>query len=351
MYRLIIDHIIRHILQEEEFTSLNTTAFRNRPARIKTFLDKLKTNSEFTLQNGNTIGFTDAKIVKNNPIKGLEDEESKKEFTFLDNPDEFGIQLDKLEPGDRLSLTGVDKKIYKVSDIAKTKELGGKGKGIEQPGRKSENTQLETLNTGLQGGPFNIEVVDYKGKSHILKGIKEAVSIEKNRKADIALISEDGNYTYIQLKQVKHRQLEGIVRSNFAKDKEGKNLIITFAQKVKAELQKGRLKEPVIEPIIDQRLQRLAVYGTDNGETSQDESAVIMYCIGDIQLEDIGNNAKKLTANTIYFYPDVPEDNPPVLAAIDKGGRFNKMPSVGKTKEKLVDVRLGIYFRKSVPNH
>jgi hypothetical protein len=351
MYRLIIEHIIRRILQEEEFTNLQITSFRDRPARIDTFLSKLGTDSEFTLKNGDTTTFTDAKIVKKNPVEGLGDEEPQKEFTFLKDGDQFGEQLKKLEPGDKLSLTGSNNKTYKISDVAKTPELGGKGKGIEQSGKKSENTQLQTLNTGLEGGPFDIKVIDYEGKSHILKGIEKAIPIEGQHKADIALVSIGGKYTYVQLKQKKHRQLEGLVRSNFAKDAEGKNLIIAFAQKVKAELQKGRLQEPIVEPIDSERLQRLAVYGTDNGETGSDKSAVIMYCIGTVQLAEVGERVKELTADTIYFYPQIPADNPPVLAAIDKGGRFQKMPSIEKTKERLADVRLGIYFKNSVPKH
>lgn len=336
----------------EGFTSLQTTSFRDRPARIKTFIDKLKTNSEFTLQNGNTISFTDARIIKKNPVTDPKNEEKEpqKEFTFLKDGDKFGEQLDKLEPGDRLSLTGSDGKTYKVSDLAKTQELGGKGKGIEQPGKKSENTQLQTLNAGLEGGPFNIEVIDYKGNSHILEGIEKAIPVEGRYKADMALISKSGSPIYIQLKQIKHRQLEGLVRSNFAKDKEGKDLIIAFAQKVKAELEKGRLQEPVVELIVDPRLQRLAVYGTDTGKAT-DKSVVTMYCIGDVQLTEGKEGTKKLTADTIYFYPEIPEDNPPVLAAIDKGGRFQKMPSKEKTKERLADVRMGIYFKNSIPRH
>ena len=351
MYRLIIEHIIRHILQEEEFTNLQITSFRDRPARIDTFLSKIGTDSEFTLKNGDTTTFTDAKIVKNNPVKGLEDKELQKEFTFLKDSGKFGEQLKKLEPGDKLSLIGSNNKTYKISDVAKTPELGGKGKGIEQPGKKSENTQLRTLNTGLEGGPFNIKVIDYEGKSHILEGIKEAIPIEGQHKADIALVSVDGNYTYVQLKQKEHRQLEGLVRSNFAKDKDGKYLIVAFAQKVKAELEKGRLQEPIVEPITDKRLQRLAVYGTDSGKATSDKSAVIMYCIGTVKLVDAGEGIKELTADTVYFYPEIPADNPPVLAAINKGGRFQKMPSTEKTKEKLADVRLGIYFKNSVPRH
>lgn len=352
MYRLILEYIIRRILQEEEFTNLQITSFRDRPARIKTFLSKLGTGSEFTLKNGSTATFTDAKIEKKVPVVDPSNpKESQKEFTFLSDPAEFSEQLGTLEPGDRLTLTADDGKTYKVSDVAKTPELGGKGKGIEQPGKKSENTQLQTLNAGLEGGPFDIEVVDYLGKSHMLKGIKEAIPIKGQHKADIALVSVDGNHTYVQLKQIKHRQLEGLVRSNFAKDKEGKDLIIAFAQKVKAELQNGRLKEPVIEPIEDPRLQRLALYGTDTGKTTSDNSAVTMYCIGTVQLTDGKEGVKRLTADTVYFYPEVPEDNPPVLAAIDKGGRFQKMPSTEKTKERLADVRLGIYFRNSVPKH
>jgi hypothetical protein len=336
----------------EGFTSLQTTSFRDRPSRIETFIDKLKTNSEFTLKNGDAVSFKDAVIVKQNPVVDPKNKEKEpqKEFTFSNDNDEFAKELDKLEPGDRLTLVGSDDKIYKVSDIAKTQELGGKGKGIEQPGKKSENTQLQTLNTGLEGGPFDIKVIDYKGKSHILKGIKEAIPIKGQYKADMALVGIDGSRVYIQLKQIKHRQLEGLVRSNFAKDKEGKDLIIAFAQKVKAQLEKGRLKEPYVEPIDNKRLQILAVYGTNTGE-STNESAVTMYCIGNVKLEDIGNKTKKLTADTIYFYPEVPADNPPVLAAIDKGGRFQKMPSKEKTNERLADVRLGIYFKNSVPNH
>ena len=353
MYRLIIEHIIRRILQEEEFTNLQVTSFRDRPTRVDTFLSKIGTNSEFTLKNGDTITFIDAKIVKNNPVRSLEDrdKEPQKEFTFLRDGDEFSEQLKKLEPGDKLTLIGNNNKIYKISDVAKTPELGGKGKGIEQPGKKSENTQLQTLNTGLEGGPFNIKVIDYEGKSHILEGIKKAIPIEGRYKADIALVSVEGNYTYVQLKQKKHRQLEGLVKSNFAKDKEGKDLIIAFAQKVKANLEKGRLEEPIVEPIDSERLQRLAVYGTDNGKTTSDKSAVTMYCIGTVKLTDAGEGVKELTADTVYFYPEIPADNPPVLAAIDKGGRFQKMPSIEKTKERLADVRLGIYFKNSVPRH
>lgn len=353
MYRLILEHIIRRILQEEEFTSLQTTSFRDRPTRVDTFLSKIGTDSEFTLKNGDTITFTDAKIVKSSPIKGLgdKDEESQKEFTFLGDGGEFSEQLEKLEPGDRLSLTGSNNKTYKISDVAKTPELGGKGKGIEQPGKKSENTQLQTLNTGLEGGPFDIKVIDYEGKPHILEGIKKAIPIEGQHKADIALVSVDNNYTYVQLKQKKHRQLEGLVRSNFAKDEEGKTLIIAFAQKVKAELKNERLKEPIVEAITDPRLQRLAVYGTSDGKTTSDKSAVIMYCIGTVKLVDAGEGVKELTADTVYFYPEIPAGNPPVLAAIDKGGRFQKMPSTEKTSERLADVRLGIYFKNSVPRH
>ena len=337
----------------EGFTSLQTTSFRDRPTRIETFIDKLKTNSEFTLRNGNTVSFKDAKITKKNPVVDPENEEKEpqKEFTFLDSSDKFAKELNELEPGDRLSLTGSDEKTYKVSDLAKTQELGGKGTGIEQPGEKSENIQLQTLNAGLKGGPFDIEVIDYKGKPHILKGIKEAIPIKGQHKADIALVRIDGSRVYIQLKQIKHRQLEGLVRSNFAKDTEGKKLIIAFAQNVKEELKKGRLKEPYVEPIENERLQRLAVYGTDSGEMLEDESTVAMYCIGNVKLTDDKEGVKKLTADTIYFYPDVPTDNPPVLAAIDKGGRFQKMPSKEKTEERLADVRLGVYFKNSVPNH
>jgi hypothetical protein len=360
--QLVMEYILRRIIQEsDQFATLQITSFRDRPTRVNTFLSKLGqtgADSEFLLKNGNKVSFTDAEIIKKNPVVDPETNEKKpkKEFIFSKDSAEFSKQLPLLEPGDKLSLTGSDRKPYKISDVAKTIELGGQGKGIEQPGKKSENRQISTINAGLKEGPVNIKVIASDGRVLILDKIKQAVPVSGQQKADIALVSDTGSSTYIQLKQPQHRQLEGVVRSNFAKDEEGKKLIIKFARRVKAELKKGRLKEPVIQPINDKRLQRLAVYGTDGEEVPQSSKAVSMYFVGDVQLGDLdaSTNTKTLTAapgGTIYLYPYIAQDNPPVLAAIDKGGRFQKMPSNKKTNIRLADVRLGVYFKNSVPNH
>jgi hypothetical protein len=343
MYRLIIEHIIRRILQEEEFTNLGTGAFRGRPGRVNTFLNKLGhkkgVNPEFTLKDGNTVSFTDAKIIKSSPTVGSGDEKKPKvEFIFSEDPAEFGTQLEKLGRGDKLSLTGSDGKTYKVSDIAKTTELGGLGKGAQR-GAKSEKTQATTIKGALENGPIDLKIIDVTRNEHTLKDVSDFISAGKNTKADFKFVTAEGD-VYVQTKDESHQQLEGVVRSNFARDPEGHELIKELGRKTKEAISGGRLTKPVIVPIEDERLQRLAVYGTADETVPSNPSAVTMYFIGDVKIE---NNT--LTANKIYYYPYVPKNDPPVLAATYRGGRNQRMPG---EKESLTDVRLGVYFQSTI---
>jgi hypothetical protein len=341
MYRLILEHIIRRILQEEEFTSLGTGAFRGRPGRVTTFLNKLGhkegVSPEFTLKNGNTISFTDAKIIKNSSTLGPED---KKEFIFTEDPTEFGGQLEKLGRGDKLSLTGSDGKTYKVSDVAKTKELGGLGKGVQR-GEEIEKAQATTIKGALANGPIDLTIVDVNGEEHVLKGVSDFMSAGKNTKADFKFITAEGD-VYAQVKSESHQQLEGVVRSNFARDKEGFELIKELGRKTKEALQHGRLTGPVVVPIEDERLQRLAIYGTADETVPSNPSVVTMYLIGDVQVKD-----NVLTASKVYYYPYIPANDPPVLAATYRSGRNQRMPG---EKETLEDVRMGVYFKSYLPS-
>ena len=95
-------------------------------------------------------------------------------------------------------------------------------------------------------------------------------------------------------------------------------------------------------PIEEERLQRLAIYGTADEAVPSNPSAVTMYLIGNVKVE--GNT---LTANKVYYYPYIPENDPPVLAATYRGGRNQRMPG---EKESLADVRLGVYFKSYIPS-
>jgi len=331
MYRLILEHIIRQILQEEEFTNLGVTSFRARPARINAFIEHLQTGTAIPLTKGNSAKIKSIEVVKK--------DKSKLEFTdFKGQESELRSALGDLGSGDKMYLTDTNDRVHNISTVVKTPELGGLGKGVQRGG-KSEKAQATTIKDALANGSIDLKIVDVNGSEHTLTGVSDFISVGKNTKADFKFVTAEGD-VYVQTKDESHQQLEGVVRSNFARDPEGHELIKELGRKTKEAISGGRLVKPVVVPIEDERLQRLAVYGTADETVPSNPSAVTMYFIGNVRVE--GN---VLTASKVYYYPYVPENDPPVLAATYRGGRNQRMPG---EKESLADVRLGVYFQSTI---
>lgn len=333
MHRLILEHIIRRILQEGEFTNLGVTSFHARPSRIDTFVKYLQSGTAIPLTKGNSAKIKSVEVIKK--------DKSKLNFTdFKGQEQELKTTLDDLKPGDKMYLTDFDNQVHNISTVVKTSELGGLGKGVRR-GDKSEKAQATTIKSALANGPVDLTVIDVTGKSHTLEGVSDFVPVGGNKKADFKFTTAEGD-VYVQTKDEKHQQLEGVVRSNFAKDEQGRELIRELGRKTKEAIQSGRLRQPVVVPIEDERLQRLAIYGTADETVPSNPSAVTMYLIGNVKVE-----SNTLTANKIYYYPYIPENDPPVLAATYRGGRNQRMPG---EKESLADVRLGVYFKSYIPS-
>jgi hypothetical protein len=337
MYRLILEHIIRRILQEEEYVPLQKKSFAYRDTRTKRFIDKLEANSSIDLTNGEKVKI--AKVVIDGITYVKEPQEGEKSFR------ELTTALPALTAKSKIifydDLNAEKSKAYNINAFAKTPELGGKGKGAQR-GKESEEKQAATIKDILRNGPVDIIVVDSNNQEHTLKSVSDFMPVEKGKKADFKFITAEGD-VYVQTKDESHQQLEGVVRSNFAKDPEGHKLIVELAQKTKEAIQGDRLREPVIVNIPEGRLQALAVYGAADKAIPANSSAVTMYFIGDVKVE--GN---RLTASKIYYYPYVPQNDPPVLAAVYKSARNQRMP--GGTRERLENVRLGVYFKSSLPS-
>jgi len=326
MYRLIIEHIIRRILQEEEYVPLQKKSFAYRDTRTGRFVDKLEKGSPIDLMNGEKV-VIDKIVIDDVPYT-------------QDNFKALNQELPKLTGKSKIALYSGDKS-YNINAFAKTSELGGKGKGAQR-GEESEKKQATTVRGALANGPVDLIIVDINNKEHLLKNVSDFVSAGRGTKADFKFITEEGD-VYVQTKNESHQQLEGVVRSNFAKNEQGRELIRELGRKAKEAIQNGRLTDPVIVPIEDNSLQRLAVYGTADETVPSNPSAVTIYFIGDVKVK--GN---KLTATKVYYYPYIPQNDPPVLAAVYKSARNQRNPE--NVKERLENVRLGVYFRSSLPS-
>jgi hypothetical protein len=343
MYRLIIEHIIRRILQEEEYVPLQKTSFAYRDTRTERFINKLQKGTPIDLTNGQAVVIpridVDGKVYVKDPSKINDPDVKAEPFSAL------AEVLPKLTAKSKItfydSLDTQEASRYDIKAFAKTKELGGKGKGAQR-GTEQEDQQETTIKGALVNGPIDLIIVDVNNEEHILKGVSDFIPVMGAKKADFKFITVNGD-VYVQTKGESHQQLEGVVRSNFAKNEQGRELIKELGRKTKEAIQDGRLKKPVVVDIPKGDLQTLAVYGGAGDSVPVNPSAVTMYFIGDIKVE---NN--RLTARKIYYYPYVPENDPPVLAAFYKSARNQRNPE--NVKERLENVRLGVYFQSSLPS-
>ena len=342
MNHLLLELLIRQILSEEGFTSLNVRSFRgdSHDTRTSKFVDYMKKGTAIPLKKGE-----DSVVVKSvEVIKG------GKSTTYdpITQADELKVVLKGLGSGDKLYLydgevvdeDGVSKpsgEKYSITAVAKTTEFGGRGKG-NVAGGGIEAKQETEMKAKLEGKVVTILVSDAEKKQHSYKKVNGFDRIPGNKKADFKFTTETEKSIYVQHKDPKHQQLAGVVRGALSGDDQVQAFIEKVYEEVKAN---GPLKKRMIEPITDSTKQLLAMYGTANGSFS--ENAVEMYCIGDMKLEDIEEGIMKLTANKIYIYPELPADDPIVLAATYRSGRNHK------TKEGLIiDTRIGLYFQSSL---
>lgn len=331
MNHLLFELLLRTILSEEGFTSLNVRSFRGASHKNRTdkFVDYLQSGHPIPLKKGE-----DSVVVKSvQVVKGGE----TTTYDPITQADELKAILPELGSGDKLFLYDEGGKKHSITAVAKTTEFGGRGKG-NVAGGDIEAKQETAMKAKLEGRVVTLLVSDAEGEQHSYKGINGFDRISGNKKADFKFTSETDDSIYVQYKDPKHQQLAGVVRGALSGDDQVKAFVKKVHDEVKAN---GQLTKRMVEPITDPTKLLLAMYGTADG--SFNENAVEMYCIGDMGLEDVGEDSMKLTANKIYIYPELPADDPIVLAATYRSGRNHK------TKEGLIpDTRIGLYFKSSL---
>lgn len=331
MNRLLLEILIRSILSEEGFTNLSVRSFRgaSHKARTDKFVDYLQSGHPIPLKKD------DESVV----VKKVEVVKSGESTTYdpTTQADELKAVLPELGSGDKLYLYDESGKKHSITAVAKTTELGGRGKG-NVAGGDIESKQETAMKAKLEGKVVTLLATDAEGKQHSYEKVNGFQRIPGNKKADFKFTTQTEKDLYVQHKDPSHQQLAGVVRGALSGDDQVEAFVKKVYDEVKAN---GPLKKRMVEPITDPTKQLLAMYGTADGSFS--ENAVQMYCIGDMGLEDVGENQMKLTANKIYIYPELPANDPIVLAATYRSGRNHK------SKDGLIpDTRIGLYFKSSL---
>ena len=338
MYRLILEHIIRRILQEEEFRSLGIGSFRGASHKDRTdiFVDHIIAGDDIPLKSGKSITVDRVQV-----ITKVDKAEKNTDGTYYsadssEDMTDLKAVLPTLGAGDRLYLHGAGGK-YSITTVTKTPELGGKGKGYQ---RGSEVEAAEISNIQKQIDEFKPE----QGGITIIGAGDNIVGIEPvtgNKKADFKFVDDQGNaVAYIQHKSPKHQQMSGIGRDPIRNFKEVQEFAQEVYDTVMASKDK-RLQEPKQKSIESEELKKLAVYGN----SEEGPRGVQFYCIGPMELKSLGENRFELTvpkgAGHVYTGDQIPEGNEaPTLVATYRAGRNQRVPD---TKLVIPDTRIGIY--------
>jgi hypothetical protein len=300
MYRLIIEHIIRKLVLEARSQS---TTRKVRDAIVKASHGELRPAS------------TPNRIFSNiSPEK------------FKDYLKDYGsVEVIPAGKGDSSKFPTFifdDEEGNPVRIVLATGKIAG---------AEEEEKQKTNISRELEGKKIVLHVGN-KAYNDI-DGFKK---IEGNKKADFAFTSDGESVIFIQYKSPTHQQMSGIKKfmnaDGTSSYEEINDLITQTRAKVGAD---EHLVGKVSVPIDNERLERLAVYGTDEKDPTFSENVVEVYAIDDLKLIKLGENEYKLTAPTLYTYPKIPTGpNKPTLVATYRKGR---------NQAGIKNVRLGIY--------
>ena len=323
MRHLILEYLIRRLLREEEFTSLNVRSFQGptHSTRTTKFVDAISSYDEehkpksVTLTKGGETGtIKSVRIIKKDELAAKKTDPNAVIGTTYNTDDkakmdQLKLDLPKLTSGDKLSLIDSNNKEHNITTVAKTKELGGKGKGgtlgPERAAIASLQKQFEEI-----GGPITIEI---GGASY--SGITGVTNVKENQKADFAFTNATNPVIFISYKpgsSAKGIISYGGITSISAKSRDVQKFV--KAVKEKAPDFEGLGVEFSV-PVNDKGVALRAMYGSDFGKAYglNNVQAILQ---GDIILEKQSNGNYALVSNHSIIPPSVPSDEyAPVLNA------------------------------------
>ena len=276
---------------DEGWAKLGWPTFKKYPKRRDHFLKKYKNKEEFVLVDSDT------------PVKLVYDQEI---YDKIDNEDFTGIVL-----------KGSNGKTYKIKELAKTAEFGGKGSG---GGTVKEDKQLKSLQdqiiAAIKKSKKATISIDINGTKHDIAG---AVSTPGVPKSDFHLIDIEGN----EVVWISHK--DGTTPKKFAQwggvSKRKEKWINahaetqSFISDVKEFFPDGLPRKTTIyREIKNDKIKKMSMYGNMYpGPLGRQNVSILLQ--GSVILK--GN---KLTADHVQYNDEnVTDDYRPVFMAMYKG--------------------------------
>lgn len=288
------------ILEEKLMTPMTASEWLKYDWRIEVFLKKYKEKQPFELKNGQKVVFIYSKEV----YDAMNSRDAKKINSII----LFG---------------GSKGETYKVSDIGKNKEFGGKGSGAgtikEDRELMSLINQIDAIKSDIASSTVPINI---NGKIY---NIYTAASTPGTPKSDFHLLDIDGKeVVWISHKDGKtekdFQQWGGVSQRSeptVFSHKEVKSFIDDLKERYPDGLPRATALYRKIE---DNKLKMLSVYGNEYGRSFSRQNVSIMLQ-GPVKLKK-DNNRYVLSSNHVHYNGEpMTGSYEPVLAAIYKGDR------------------------------
>lgn len=271
-----------------------------REYRTAVIIRKMNDGEKFELSNGKTVQFKNSKqiidILKTNNAAAI----------------------------NSIKFLGIDDKIYKLSDIKKNAEFGGKG---DRAGVIKEDMALKSLNDQLNSIKKNISKsfvpMNINGKIH---KVIRAESTSGTPKSDFHLIDIDGKecvwISHKDGKSPKDFQQWGGISQRIEPLIFGHPETQKFIKDLKAIYPKGLPSATSLRrKIKDKKLKMLSVYGNKFGSMLGQQNVSILLQ-GNVEVISAGSEYK-LKANHVHYNGESVDGNgfDPSLLAVFKGDR------------------------------
>lgn len=307
MRHLILEYLIKRLLSEEEFTSLNVRSFQGgaHATRTNKFVELLKNKTPLPLKKGESVVVDKVEIVKGG---------EKMEYDPVNDSEELKQVLPDLKSGDKFYLySGGDR--YSITAVAKTKELGGKGKGGTLGPERAAIANLQKQFEEI-GKPITVK---FGGTSY--DGITGVVNVKENQKADFALTRGDTPAIFISYKpgsSVKDVISYGGLTGTSADNEDVKAFIKAVQDKV-SDFEGLGYEFGV--PLTDESVALKAIYGSQfGGDYGINNVQALMQ--GNVRLEKKSDDVYELVSDHTIIAPTIPSgEYAPFLNARYAGDR------------------------------
>jgi len=294
---------------DEGWSAMSSATLRKYPARRELFLNKYKSEEEFILKKSPDV-----------PVKFIYDKEI---YDKIDNEDFKVVFKDS---------TG---KTYKITDIAKTSEFGGKGSGA---GTAKEDIQLKSLQdqiiAKIKKSSKAYTIINVNKTSHKIVGAASTPGVPKS---DFHLIDVEGNpvvwISHKDGRSAKDYGQWGGMSKRKEPDIHNNKETQSFITDLKKEFPDGLPRKTTIYRKMKKDLQMMAVYGNGySGSLGIQNVSIVLQ--GPVTLK-----GSKLSANHVHENGEtITGDYEPVFMAMYKGPDRNDF---GVKKTRVVISPLG----------